>query len=112
MTTVADDMARLPSRRFPIDASRIVGRLTGISEFRVTLPEGWHARLPTNVSATSVFGSYAATYSQEGRDLVIGRRIVGGTGIFAPSREAELVTWLRAIGHDDVKFIVLDRPVK
>ena len=112
MTTAADDIARLPSRRFPIDASKIVGRLTGISEFRVTLPAGWHARLPTNVSATSVFGSYTATYSQEGRDLVINRRIIGGTGVFTPSRVGELVTWLRAIGHDDVKFIVLDKPAK
>ena len=112
MTTAADDISRLPSRHFPIDASRIVGRLTGISEFRVTLPVGWHARLPLNVSATSVFGSYTTTYSQEGRDLVIHRKIIGGTGIFAPSRVGELVTWLRAIGHDDVKFIVLDKPAQ
>ncbi len=110
MTTAADDIARLPTRRFPIDASKIVGRLTGISEFRVTLPEGWRARLPVNVSATSVFGSYTATYSQEGRDLLIDRRIVGGTGIYPPSRVDELVTWLRAIGRDDTKFIVLEKP--
>lgn len=112
MTTAADDIARLPTRRFPIDASKIVGRLTGISEFRVTLPEGWRARLPVNVSATSVFGSYTATYSQEGRDLLIDRRIVGGTGIYPASRVDELVTWLRAIGHDDTKFIVLEKPTK
>jgi len=112
MTTAADDIARLPTRRFPIDASKIVGRLTGISQFRVTLPEGWRARLPVNVSATSVFGSYTATYSQEGRDLLIDRRIVGGTGIFPPSRVDELVAWLRAIGRDDTKFIVLEKPTK
>jgi transglutaminase-like putative cysteine protease len=110
MTSAADDIARLPTRRFPIDASKIVGRLTGVSEFRVTLPEGWHARLPANVSATSVFGSYTATYSQEGRDLVIARRIVGGTGIFMPTRVNELIGWLRAIGRDDTKFIVLEKP--
>jgi len=109
MTTAADDIARLPTRRFPIDASKIVGRLTGVSEFRVTLPAGWRARLPVNVSATSVFGSYTATYSQDGRDLLIDRRIVGGTGVFPPSRVDELVTWLRAIGRDDTKFIVLEK---
>jgi len=112
MTTAADDIARLPTRRFPIDASKIVGRLTGVSEFRVTLPAGWHARLPANISATSVFGSYTATYSQDGRDLVIDRHIVGGGGIFMPSRVNELVAWLRAIGRDDVKFIVLEKPAK
>ena len=57
-----------------------------------------------------MFGSYTTTYAQEGRDLVIKRRLVGGTGVFMPNRVNELVTWLRAIGHDDVKFIVLDKP--
>lgn len=110
MATAADDIARLPDRRFPIDASKIIGRQTGIAELRVTLPEGWHARLPTGITAASVFGSYSTTYAQEGRDVIFKRSIVGGTGVFMPSRVSELVTWLRAIGHDDVKFIVLDKP--
>jgi transglutaminase-like putative cysteine protease len=109
MGAAADDIARLPARRFPIDASKIVGRQTASAELRVTLPEGWRARLPTGVSATSVFGTYVTTYAQTGRELVISRHIVGGTGVFMPSRVGELVTWLRAIGHDDVKFIVLDK---
>ncbi|MEO6864429.1 MAG: DUF3857 domain-containing protein, partial [Gemmatimonadaceae bacterium] len=110
LATTADDIARLPVRRFPIDASKIIGRQTAIAELRVTLPEGWHARLPTGVTAASVFGSYSTTYTQEGRDVIFKRRIVGGTGVFVPSRVSELVTWLRAVGHDDVKFIVLDKP--
>ena len=111
MSTAADDIARLPVRRFPIDASKIVGRQTTLTEYRVLLPEGWHARLPTGITATSVFGSYSTTYAQTGREVVISRRLVGGTGIYMPSRVNELVTWLRAIGSDDVKFIVLDKPV-
>ena len=110
MASAADDIANLPVRRFPIDASKIVGRQTANTEFRVTLPEGWRARLPTGVSARSVFGSYETTYVQEGRDVVIRRHIVGGTGVFMPNRVNELVTWLRAIGHDDVKFIALEKP--
>jgi hypothetical protein len=110
MGTAADDIARLPVRRFPIDASKIIGRQTTITELRVILPEGWHARLPTGITATSVFGSYSTTYAQTGREVVISRRLVGETGIFMPSRVNELVTWLRAIGSDDVKFIVLDKP--
>ncbi len=110
MATAADDIARLPIRRFPIDASKIIGRQTTVTELRVTLPEGWHARLPTGITAASVFGSYTTTYAQEGREVVISRRLVGGTGIFMPNRVNELVTWLRAIGSDDVKFIVLDKP--
>lgn len=110
MATAADDIARLPTRRFPIDASKIVGRQTAITEMHVTLPEGWHARLPANITANSVFGSYTTTYTQEGQTLVMKRKLVGGTGIFMPTRVNELVAWLRAIGRDDVKFIVLDKP--
>ncbi|MEO8945646.1 MAG: DUF3857 domain-containing protein [Gemmatimonadaceae bacterium] len=110
MGAAADDIARLPSRQFPIDASKIFGRQTAIMELRVELPEGWHARLPTDVTANSVFGSYATSYTQKGRELVVQRKIVGGTGIFIPSRVNELIAWLRAMGHDDVKFIVLDKP--
>lgn len=110
MTSAADDIARLPSRRFPIDASKIIGLRTAITELRVTLPEGWHARLPMGVTANSVFGNYTTTYVQEGRDVIVKRSIVGATGIFMPSRVNELVAWLRSIGHDDVKLIVLDKP--
>ena len=110
MTSTADDIARLPIRRFPIDASKIIGRRTTVTEFRVTLPEGWHARLPAGVTAASVFGSYTTTYVQEGREVIMSRRLVGGTGIFMPNRVNELVAWLRAVGRDDVKLIVLDKP--
>ncbi len=110
MTSAADDIARLPTRRFPIDASKVVGLRTAVTELRLTLPEGWHARLPATILATSVFGSYTMSYSQEGRDLVVSRRLVGASGKFLPSRVDELIAWLRAVGRDDVKLIVLDKP--
>lgn len=110
MSSVADDIARLPVRRFPIDASKIIGRRSSVTELRLMLPEGWHAQLPPSIKATSVFGSYTAAYEQNGREMIISRRLVGATGIFLPSRAQELVAWLRAIGRDDVKLIVLDRP--
>ncbi|MEO7217389.1 MAG: DUF3857 and transglutaminase domain-containing protein [Gemmatimonadaceae bacterium] len=110
MAGAADDMARLPERKFPIDASKIIGLRTSVTELRVKLPEGWHARLPVGVTATSVFGSYTSRYEQQGQELVISRRLVGAGGIFMPSRGKELIEWLRAIGRDDVKLIVLDKP--
>ncbi len=109
MGTVADDIAAMPVRRFPIDAGKIIGRRTSMTEFRVTVPEGWHARVPAGITASSVFGTYATSYTQTGRELVMTRRLGGATGVFVPSRVTELVTWLRAIGHDDVKLIVLDK---
>ncbi len=110
MVSMADDIAAMPVRRFPIDAGKIIGRRTVNTEFRVTLPEGWHARIPSGITASSVFGTYATSYVQNGRELIMTRHLVGAAGIYMPARVSELVTWLRAIGHDDVKLIVLDRP--
>lgn len=110
MAGAADDMARLPERKFPIDASKIIGLRTSVTELHVKLPAGWHARLPVGVNATSVFGSYTSKYEQQGQEFIISRRLVGAGGIFMPSRGKELIEWLRAIGRDDVKLIVLDKP--
>ncbi len=109
MTAAAEDMAKLPQRRFPIDASKIFGRQTSVTELRLTLPQGWHAKLPADVQATSEFGSYTAHFAQEGRDLVMTRRMVGAVGVYPPSKLPDLLAWLRALGKDDSKFIVLDK---
>jgi hypothetical protein len=77
----------------------------------VTLPPGWRARLPANVSAESVFGHYSAKYTQEGRVLHIVREMTGATGIEPPERIGELIAWLRAVSADDARFIVL-QPTK
>jgi transglutaminase-like putative cysteine protease len=110
MAGIADDIARMPGRRFPIDASKVLGQRTAVTELRVTLPEGWHAQLPPGVTATSVFGKYATTYSQTGDTVLIRRKLVGATGVFMPSRVNELIAWLRTIGSDDAKLFVLDKP--
>ena len=95
-------------RRFPIDVGAVVGPIETVSEFRVTLPEGWKARLPQNVTATSVFGSYVAEYAQAGRELRVTKRISGARGTQPPVAIAALIDWLRAMSKDDARFIVLE----
>jgi hypothetical protein len=99
-------------RRFPIDARDVIGWTVGTSELRVTLPEGWTARLPANVTASSAFGSYAAEFSQTGRELRVVRRVAGGEGIYPPERIGELTAWLRAIAKDDARYIVLEKSAR
>ena len=99
-------------RHFPIDASEVLGPAAGYSEFRVTLPEGWKARLPQNVTADSPFGFYQATYAQTGRELVVARRVRGKVGVYPKERIDDLESWLRQVATDDVHFIVLERPAK
>ena len=98
-------------RRFPIDVAQVVGPSAARWEMHVTLPPGWRARLPANVSAESVFGHYSAKYTQEGRVLHIVREMTGATGIEPPERIGELIAWLRAVSADDARFIVL-QPTK
>ncbi|HET7461216.1 MAG TPA: DUF3857 and transglutaminase domain-containing protein [Longimicrobium sp.] len=95
-------------RRFPIDVASVIGPMESVTEFRVTLPEGWKARLPQNVTANSVFGSYTATYEMNGRELRIVKRMSGGRGTQPPSAIASLLGWLREMGKDDARFIVLE----
>lgn len=106
---VVTDLESHGHRRSPIDVESVVGPYEESSEFRLTLPEGWHARLPPDVDAASVFGHYRASYSQNGSVLVVQRSMVGATGIQPAERIDELISWLKAIDGDDVKIIVLDR---
>ena len=89
--------------------SSVVGPYEESSEFRLRLPEGWHARLPADVDAESAFGRYTAHYSQTGRELTITRKIAGATGTEPPEHINALIDWLRDVSRDDVRYVVLDR---
>jgi transglutaminase-like putative cysteine protease len=97
-------------RHFPIDVADVIGPLTTFNEYRVTLPEGWKARVPRNVTVNGPFGLYESKYAQDGRDLVITRRLRGTTGILPKERISDLTDWLRQVSTDDVRMIVIDHP--
>ena len=94
-------------RQLPIDASRILAPIANVTEWIVTLPPGWTVELPANVSATSFFGSYSSTWTQNGRELRQVRRLQGQRGIFGPERIAEVLVWLRTVGADDQDFLTV-----
>jgi transglutaminase-like putative cysteine protease len=103
-----EEGARNRPRRFPIDASEITGADVQVQEFRVTLPEGWRARLPEGVSVDTPFGSYFSEYVQQGRELRFTRRVSGKRGIYPPDRIGDLVEFFRAMGRDNAHFIILE----
>jgi len=96
-------------RLFPIDASQITGSDVQVQEFRVTLPEGWHARLPQGVDASGPFGSYHSKYEQVGRELRFTRRVSGARGVYAPDKIKDLIEFFRSLGRDNSRFIILER---
>jgi hypothetical protein len=97
-------------RKYPIDASRLMGEEVQVVEFRLTLPEGWKAQMPKGVVATSIFGSYRSEYVQDGRVLRITRRSEGAKGVYPKERYADLKAWMKAIADDVVESIVLLPP--
>ncbi len=105
---LVSQLERHRPRKFPIDIGDVVGSLEIMGELRVTLPPGWKAQLPQNVTERSTFGNYSAEYVQDGRELRVTRRMSGSKGVAPPDSVDALVTWLRAISKDDVKFLVLE----
>jgi hypothetical protein len=104
-------VARLEARgprRYPINVAAVNGYGVAHTELRVTLPEGWHARLPKDVDAASDFGVYHAQYRQEGRVLHVVRELSGQRGVQPPGRIGDLIAWLRAVSQDDAGVILLD----
>ena len=104
---VAEVEAHVP-RKYSIDARQIFGSEESIQEFRVTLPEGWRARLPSEVAVSGPYGTYASTYEQNGRELHIVRRMVGERGILPPNAVLDLLQFLRTVSRDDARLIVLE----
>ncbi|MGH7663591.1 MAG: DUF3857 domain-containing transglutaminase family protein [Gemmatimonadaceae bacterium] len=107
-SNLATRMEAQKQRRFPIDAETVAGGSVGVTEIRITLPAGWHARLPQGVTAKSDFGNYESSYAQKGNELIITRRMAGSRGVLPPDRIDDLIAWFRAVGEDDVEFIVLE----
>jgi len=105
---LADELEARAPRRMPIDASAVIGAVTNLTETRITLPEGWHARLPPSVSAKSAFGSYESTYRQDGRVLIVTHNISGARGILSKDHAPDLIAWFREVAKDRVPFIVIE----
>jgi transglutaminase-like putative cysteine protease len=99
---------RKEPRRFPIDVESVVGAAETSNELRVTLPAGWKAKLPDNVTVNSVYGHYTATYSQTGRELHVVRTISGARGVQPPEQIDSLIQWFKDLSKDDVKYIILE----
>jgi len=93
-------------RRFPIDAARVWGSGTVVTELRLTLPVGWRVELPKGADAKSAFGEYRSEYSQDGRTISITTRMTGNEGVLPKERLDDLRTWLKAIAADEVSSIV------
>jgi len=104
---LAAELEGLGPRKYPIDVAAVAGPHVEEALLTLNLPPGWRAALPPNVTARSAFGTYTAEYAQDGRALRIARRLVGRKGVEPPDRIGELIAWLKDMGKDDVRYLVL-----
>jgi hypothetical protein len=110
LAQAARELEREPVRRFPLDAARVLGASTALTELRVRLPAGYRAQLPASVKADGPFGSYETVYAQQGDTLQVTRRLRGARGVLPPSARPQLAEWMRAVAKDDATFVVIARP--
>jgi transglutaminase-like putative cysteine protease len=108
-SSAAKEIESAGPRLFPIAADKIFGYGVTTMEFRVTMPDGWHAQLPADVDASSEFGKYHSEYAQSGRELVVKRTITGAGGNYAPDQLKPMLEWMRKIATDDAKLIVIEK---
>jgi len=108
VSRVAADVESRTPRKFPIDAASVFGPSSVEWDLDLTVPDGWRAQLPPDVSAKSRFGSYQSTYRQDGQTVTVSRHIAGARGIEPPEAAGELIAWLRAVAADDSQYLVFE----
>jgi hypothetical protein len=107
---MAAELQKEPQRTNPIDLRQISAPTRTHSEVRIHLPSGWRATLPKNELVSGPPGTFEMTYAQVGDELRITRTIVGTRDIAPASRMPEIIEWLKAVGKEDSKLIVLQKP--
>ena len=108
LTNLIASLEARGARKLPISSRKVGGGRTEVQDLRLTLPAGWKAKLPPNDSATSVFGTYVAEYSQNGQELHISRRLSGVDGVQPATKYGELLAWMKQISKDDAKYVILE----
>ena len=107
---LADALEKEKDRKLPYETSRLVSAYTTHIEVTIDMPPGWTATLPKNEKLDGPVARYEVTYSQKGTQLRIQRTLAGSRGTLPASRQKEIVEWLRKVGDDQSKLIVIKAP--
>jgi hypothetical protein len=104
---VADEIEADKDRTLPFDASKFIAQHTTRTRVRIKLPVGWVATLPRSEKIEGPVGRYEIKFAQAGDELQIERSLSGSEGVIPLSRRMEIVDFLRKVGSDEAKLIVL-----
>ena len=103
----ADEMENDKNRKLPYDASKFVAQYTTHTQVRIKLPIGWVAILPKSEKIDGPVALYEMKFEQVGDELRIERKLTGIKGTVPASRRMEIVEFLRKVGSDEAKLIVV-----
>jgi len=103
----ADAIESEEDRKLPYDASKFVAQHTTRTQVRIKLPVGWTATLPPSEKIDGPVAKYEVKYAQVGDELRIERTLTGIDGVIPASRRMEIAGFLRKLGSDESKLIVL-----
>jgi len=97
-------------RKLPYSTKNFLPLPTDHIDVRIKLPAGWTVTLPPDVKLDGPMGHFYLTYSQTGTELHIERTLTGFDATIPASRQGEITDWMRKIGSDDGKFLVIKAP--
>ena len=103
----ADAIEAETTRKLPFDAAKFVAQHTTRTRVRIKLPVGWTAVLPKSATIDGPVAHYEMKFAQVGDELQIERTLTGVKGIIPAARRMEIVEFLRKVGSDEAKLIVL-----
>ena len=107
---LAEMIDKQKDRKLPYATKAFIPLATDHIDVRIKLPAGWTVSVPLDVKEDGPLGHFALTYSQVGNELHIERSMTGADTTIPVSRQSEITAWMRKIGADDGKFLVIKAP--
>lgn len=102
-------LQKAPPRKLPFDLSKLSAGVTSRDETVITLPDGWHAILPGNVSYSGLLGKLDFSFSQQGSELHILRTSSGAKGVVGPEKLPDIIAALKLLDTNSVKLIPIQK---
>lgn len=107
---LAEMLDNQKDRKLPYSTKNFLPLPMDHIDVRIKLPAGWTVTLPTDVKLDGPMGHFFLTYTQTGTELHIERTLTGLDATIPASRQGEITDWMRKIGSDDGKFLVIKAP--
>jgi hypothetical protein len=102
-------LQKAPTRKLPFDLAKLSAGVTSHDDAFITLPDGWRAILPKDVSYSGLLGTLQFSFAQQGNELRISRTSTGAKGVVGPEKLAEIIDALKQLDTESVRLIPIQK---